>query len=339
MICSMRSAGVCTCSESWPMAALLTSASTTPSLRLDLLDEGLAGLGVGDVDRAEVRRSRGTARPAPRARGSRCGRTRRRLTPCSSRSVTMARPRPREAPEISTTVAAGTGSSSSAVGVASSCVVSDIALQRLLRRNRVQQLDPARYAVVGQPLLAPAVDRGQRCPGPRSRRSGAPPRRRPSCRPAAPCGRARGPRPRPGATAAPTVTTPAETFAPPTLISSALVRPVISTRPSSTTTASPVRTAPSRPSPWWGEAITSSPSTDGDPRPVGDVAVQPLDREPGPAVVDHDRGADLGGGVDPGDPGLREDLGQLVEHRLVDRLAAEADLLQRAPWPGRRRGS
>ena len=32
MICSIWSAEVCTCSESWPIAALLTSASIGPSL-------------------------------------------------------------------------------------------------------------------------------------------------------------------------------------------------------------------------------------------------------------------------------------------------------------------
>ena len=68
---------------------------------------------------------------------------------------------------------------------------------------------------------------------------------------------------------------------------------------------------------------------DGEPGTVGRIALQPLDREAGATVVDHDRGAELRGGVDPRDPGVREQAGQLVEHGLVDRFAAQADLLQR----------
>src|SRR5690242_6408206 len=63
------------------------------------------------------------------------------LIPAVSRSVTIARPRPREPPETSTTDAGGTDS--------------DIAFQRLLLRDLVQEPDPPRYAVVRQAAGAP----------------------------------------------------------------------------------------------------------------------------------------------------------------------------------------
>src|SRR5439155_23082136 len=71
--------------------------------------------------------------------------------PCSSRSVTIASPSPRDAPEISTTSAGGTSAESSARfwGVLS---VSDIALQRLLRRDLVEEAEPARDAVLRKPV-------------------------------------------------------------------------------------------------------------------------------------------------------------------------------------------
>src|SRR4029450_6957106 len=68
------------------------------------------------------------------------------LTPRSSRSVTIARPSPRDPPETRTTLEGGTGS--------------DIALQRLLRGDLVEDPDPARYAVVRQPARAPAPQVG-----------------------------------------------------------------------------------------------------------------------------------------------------------------------------------
>src|SRR3979490_154736 len=73
------------------------------------------------------------------------------LTPESIKSLTMASPRPREPPETSTTDDGGTW-----VGPAPAWAAeSDIALQRLLLRNLVQEPDPARYAVVRQPGTAP----------------------------------------------------------------------------------------------------------------------------------------------------------------------------------------
>ena len=160
-----------------------------------------------------------------------------------------------------------------------------------------------------------------------------------ACRPAAPCGRARAPRRRRDGPAAPTATTPAETFAPPTLISSGSSRPVISTRPSSTSTRSPVRTAPSRPC-----AVVRR----------GDHQLVAVDRRAaaGPAR----RAPATRPGTRPGRRGRRSRHRprrrrrsrrsgrrgraslQLVEDGLVDRLATEGDLLQRHLGQARRRG-
>src|SRR6266498_680555 len=235
--------------------------------------------------------------------------------PAASRSVTIASPRPREPPDTRTTDAGGT------------TVGSDIALQRLFLRDLVEEPDPPRYAVVRQPVGAPLdqVGVGDRAEfRVRHHLGGDHPadQRRFACE-----------HPRPGDARMPHQHVADDAGGHLRAADVDLVGvEATSDQHAVALVLDPVAGADrtDQPVTLMRRADDQLLAVDRQHRAVrARLALQPLARESGLAIVHDDRGTDLGGGVNPGDPGLREDLPQLVEDRLVDRLTAESDLLQR----------
>src|SRR6266508_3638177 len=316
MMLEIWSADVCTCSESWPTAALLTMPSIGPSLASTSFTKAWPAASSFTSTEPACTWS-GYFSASAVSSGVTVRANAATLTPCSIRSVTIARPRPREPPETRTTLEGGTR------------VGSDIALQRLLRRDFFQQLDPARHAVVRQPGAAPLdqVGVGGRAHGLVQHHFGGD-------HPADDRGFARE-HPRPGdrRVRGQHVADQARGHLGAADVDLVAVQPAgdqdaaVDDRDP---VAGPDRAVQS------GAVVRGGDDQlvilDRQQRPVDAgvrLAVQPGDREPGLAVVHHDRGAHLGRGVDPGDPRFREHLPQPVQDRLVDRFAAERDLLQR----------
>ena len=331
----MRSAAVCTCSESWPIAALLTSPSTDAELVPRRPDEGLARLGVGDVDRA--RRSSGVgvlARPAPSSSGVTVRANAATRTPCSSRSVDHGQPQS----------ARGAGDQHDRGrrdGVR-------------LRCSGDCRGVGVRHRSSGSPCRgssrAGVIRRGTPYSGSRSshqRPESRPHRAAGSAVPGAQDHLGHDHRARPGAPCGPVTcahtTSGCGAAASPhhacgdlgsTDVDLVGVEPPGDQHPAVLDHAPRhrSRTAPSRPSPWYGEETTSSSSLDGEPwaaRACRGPATRPGSRpvRRGPRSTHRPRRRRRSRRSAP----VREQLAELVEHRLVDRLAAEGDLLPAAP--------
>src|SRR6266508_4644124 len=293
MIDAIWSAEVCTCSESWPTAALFTMPSIGPSLASTSLTKAWpAAASFTSTEptcswSAYLSASAASSGVTVRAKAA-------TFTPRSTRSVTIARPRPRDPPETRTTLDGGTR------------VVSDIALQRLLRGNLVQDADPARHAVVGQPAAAPLHQVGVR-----GRAHGLVQHHLGGHHPADDRRLARE-HPRPG--------------------DRGVRGQHVADQAGRHLRAADVDLVAVQPPGDQHPAVHDLDTIPRQHRTLGPglrLPAQPAGREAGLAVVHDDRRADLGGGVDPGDPGVPERLAQPVQDRLVDRFTAERDLLQR----------
>ena len=147
-VAAICSGEVWMCRLSWPTAALLTSASSGPSrAAASRMKVAMPAASVTSTVPTWSESGCSAARASSSGVSVRANVATR--APRASVSRTIARPRPRDPPETRTQLAAGMGVRGS-----------DIALQRLLDRDLVQQADAPRDGVVGKPVGAPAGELG-----------------------------------------------------------------------------------------------------------------------------------------------------------------------------------